>query len=243
MNTLSSSEQSQYRSLVGKLGWMVQGTRPDLSFQWLEASTKNKAATMKDMSTLQKRIYRAKETKAKILFRNLGDISMWDLVVYSDAAHANLGEKTSSTGGCVIFLVGQEDKCCPIFWKASKLKRVCRSSAAAEGLSLVEGIDIAIYLREIICELLKVDKDSLKINAYTDHEGLRTNISNILDPKVLDKRSKIDIAYIRQLIQSGMINEIVWCSTSSQLADCLTKQGASGIKLLSVLETGFLSVQ
>ena len=235
---LTKDEQSHYRSLVGKLGWIVQGTRPDLAFSWLEASTKNNSATVDDMLNVGKKLLSAKMSKGTIFFQNLGDYKNWVIVCFSDAAHANICDATGSTGGSVVFLMGEDNKCCPLSWKSTKLRRVCRSSAAAEGMSLSECIDEGIYFRQILCQLLGVDKDVIRVIAYTDHEGLRSNISSVLHPKVLDKRLKIEIANIRQNIRSGEINEIIWCSSDAQLADCLTKRGASGIKLLSVLQSG-----
>ena len=241
-DVLSSKEKTTYRSLVGKLGWLVQGTRPDLAFQWLECSTKNKTATAEDLLCVGKKVLSAKVSRSSIVFQNLGKVSNWKIVVYSDAAFANLCGGESSTGGTVIFLVGENQKCCPLLWKTSKIRRVCRSSAAAEGMSLSEGLDEAIYLRLLLCQLLGVAKDVIKVLAYTDHEGLRTNISNVLHPNVSDKRLKIEISSIRQNLRSGEVNDIIWCSSQQQLADCLTKRGASGTNLLKVLQTGVLPV-
>ena len=101
-------------------------------------------------------------------------------------------------------------------------------------------LDDAIYLRDLLCHLLGVAKVTIPIVAYTDHEGLRSNISNVLHPKVTDKRLKIEIAYIRQKIASGEVKDIIWCNSQKQLADCLTKGGASGVKLLQVLQSGVM---
>ena len=84
-------------------------------------------------------------------------------MVYSDASHANICEGTGSVGGSVIFLVGESNKCCPLSWKCSKLKRVCRSSAAAEGMSLSESLDEAVYLRQLLCHVLGLQKASVPI--------------------------------------------------------------------------------
>ena len=41
---LTKAEQSCLRGIAGKIGWLARGTRPDLLFPQLEASTKLKAA-------------------------------------------------------------------------------------------------------------------------------------------------------------------------------------------------------
>ena len=234
---LSPEQQSLYRSYVGKLGWLVQSTRPDLSFQWLEASTKNRSATLQDLTFVLKTLLSAQITDGSIVFPNLGDYASWNIVVYSDASHANICDGTGSTGGCIIFLAAS-NRCSPLMWKASKLKRVCRSSAAAEGLSLSDALDEALFIRIMLCQMLGVHNETIPIIAYTDHEGLRANISNVLHPKVCDKRLKLEIANIRQSIFNGEVRDIVWCDSRQQLADCLTKRGANGMKLMKVLQSG-----
>lgn len=237
LDRLTPQEQTVYRKYVGKLGWLVQGTRPDVAFKWLDASTKNRAATVEDLASVMKVLLNAKVSDSCILFPGLGDHKNWKLVVYSDAALANLNEGTGSTGGCVVFLTGENGRCCPILWKAGKLRRVCRSSAAAEGMSLSNALEEAVYLRTMLCQILGIDR-GLPVIAYTDHEGLRCNISNVLHPKVDDKRLKIEIANIRQMLSTGDVHDIIWCKSQLQLADCLTKKGASGVKLLKVLQSG-----
>ena len=237
---LSYVDQSNYRALVGKLGWLVQGTRPDLAFQWLQASTKNNCATIKDLVSVNKIVLNAKVALGIIKFPNLGNQKYWKVIVYSDASLANLSDGTGSTGASVIFLVGENNHCCPLSWTSAKLRRVCRSSAAAEGLSLSEALDDAVYLRQLLCAALGLEKDTVPVIAYTDHEGLRANISNVVHPKVLDKRLKIEIACIRQSLAIGEVQDIIWCKSQGQLADCLTKAGASSVKLMKVLQTGLL---
>ena len=50
-----------------------------------------------------------------------------------------------------------------------------------------------------------------------------------------DKRLKIDICIIREMLSTGDIKEIEWVPKELQLADCPTKSGASPTKLLDAL--------
>ena len=45
---LTSEEMTEFRSMVGSLNWVVQGTRPDLGFSLIELSTKFNKATVED---------------------------------------------------------------------------------------------------------------------------------------------------------------------------------------------------
>ena len=45
----------------------------------------------------------------------------------------------------------------------------------------------------------------------------------------------MDICVLREMIEKKEISDINWADSASQLADCLTKLGASSAKLLDVL--------
>ena len=55
-----------------------------------------------------------------------------------------------------------------------------------------------------------------------------------------DKRLRIEIAYIKELLEKGEVNQVsgIPGSNSSMLANVLTKSGVSGDALLSVFQSG-----
>ena len=55
---------------------------------------------------------------------------------------------------------------------------------------------------------------------------------------VEDKRLRVDVAAIQELLTLHDINRIQWIPGHLQLANVMTKQGASGFHLLSVLQSG-----
>ena len=46
--------------------------------------------------------------------------------------------------------------CCPITWNAHKIKRVLRSTLAAEMLSLQEGLDASVYYTQMLEDILGI---------------------------------------------------------------------------------------
>ncbi len=52
-----------------------------------------------------------------------------------------------------------------------------------------------------------------------------------------DLRIRVDIARLKEMIKLGEIS-VRWVSTDNQIADPMTKQGASAMKLVEVLENG-----
>ena len=156
------------------------------------------------------------------------------LILFSDASYANLPDGISSSLGYIIFIVDCNNNCSVISWKANKIKRICRSTLAAEAMSLVEGLEECLYLKEVMKELGFV----LPIVAFVDNKSLQDSIysSKLVD----DKRLRIDIASLQQLCALNKVEEVKWCPGEKQLANALTKRGASAHQLLNVLRLGSL---
>ena len=55
---------------------------------------------------------------------------------------------------------------------------------------------------------------------------------------VEDKRLRVDIAAIQESLKFHDITDIHWIPGHLQLANVMTKQGASGFQLLKVLQSG-----
>ena len=235
---LSESELTQLRKITGKLNWIVQGTRPDLCFELIELSMKFKKGTVSDLLRAVKALRRIKDFRCVVLFPRLGSPLHWRMIVFTDAAHANLCDGVSSTGAYIVFLVGPGNLACPLAWNASKIKRVVKSTIAAEALSLQTGLDVAVYLRDIIAEVTGVAR--LTIAAYVDNRSVVEAVHST--KMVADKRLRIDIGAIKQSLQDGEITAVRWCPGAAQLANCLTKRGAASHHLLRVFHTGKLDM-
>lgn len=234
-SNLSAEENTLFRSLVDQCNWAAQGTRPDLSFEVVDLSSRFQHPTVADLLKAQKLISRLKPTRSYILFPQLTDTLEWRILVFTDASLGNMSDGVSSAGGCVVCVVDYEGSCSVISWNSSKIRRVVRSTLSAEMLAMVEGADVAIYLRHIIGELIPtiqpmpicmiVDNKSTVDAAYSTHS-------------VDDKRLRIDVGYIKQLLQQGLISSVSWVPGSRMIANALTKRGAPGCHILSVLQSG-----
>ena len=71
-------------------------------------------------------------------------------------SNASLGNMPNGgcQGGYLILLVGESGKFSPIWWNSKKIRRVVRSTLAAETLALAEGIDNGIFLCTLLAELM-----------------------------------------------------------------------------------------
>ena len=87
-------------------------------------------------------------------------------------------------------------KCCPLFWHANKIKRVVRSTIAAEALSLQEGLECGSCYRKFIEDILGISNKTIPIIAYVDNKSV---IEAVYSTKLVDdKRLRIDIAAISE---------------------------------------------
>lgn len=234
-SVLNVNEQTLFRSLVGSLNWIVQGSRPDLAFDLIDLSTKLNSATIDDFCRAIKVLKRAKDCQSAVKFSNLGDYKNWEILVYTDAAHANLSDGVSSTSAMVVFIRSGE-KCVPLSWRCCKIKRVVRSTLAAEALALQEGLEEAIYLQTLLLELTK---HKIPIIAKVDSNGLCEAIKST--KSVNDRRLRIDIAAIKQEV-GGDVKDVIWCPGCENLANCMTKRGASASSLLAVFNSGIVPI-
>ena len=124
-------------------------------FKMIELSTKFRRGVVGDLLRTTKGVKKLKQGESKInfkiMFPNLGGTAEWKLIVFSDAAHANLCDGINSMRGHLVLLTGLSRRCCPFSWQTNKIKGVVRSTVAADTLSLQERLEDRIYL----CKLLE----------------------------------------------------------------------------------------
>jgi hypothetical protein len=197
-------------------------------------------ATIEDLKRGIKLMKDVKFSESCINFPCLGDPRDWSIVVYTDASYANL-DGTHSTFGLIVFLVG-DGQSAPISWRSGKIDRVVRSTLAAETLALEKGLEEAYFVKSRLLEFLS--ESELPILAVVDNKSLIEAVHST--SSVDDRGLRIDIACIKQAMTSKdrirSVKRISWCPGREQLANALTKRGASGSMLREVLKRGRLDL-
>ena len=169
-------------------------------------------------------------------FPELDKMKELKMVVFTDASLGNINEGTGSTGPFIIWVKDKTGNCCPFAWNAHKIKRVVRSTLAAEMLSLQEGLEASVNYRQMLEDILGIKSKSIQLEAYDDNKSV---IEAILSTRMVeDKRLRVDVAAIQELLKLHDINRFQWVPGHLQLANVMTKQGASGFPLLGVLQSG-----
>ena len=232
---LTSEEKKILRSMSGKLLWVTSQTRPDVAFDSCVISNYGKTPTVKNLFDVNKAIKKLQSTELKLSFPNLGEKNLIEVKVYGDATHASL-PSGASQGAFIAFLCGN-NYVAPITWKSKKLDRVTKSPLASETMALAEAADNGFLIAKMTQEVFGLNVLP-KVTCFTDNKSLYDNLQS--SKIVQDSRLRVDIARIREMVHLGEIN-VVWVDKTKQLADPLTKAGASCTRLLQVLRTGAIS--
>ena len=159
------------------------------------------------------------------------------MVVFSDSSLGNLPDG-GTQGGHLVMIMGKDGCFCPLTWQSKRIRRVVRSTLAGETLAMADAIDSGIFLATLFKEITKgyAKPEKLPIICLTDNRSLYEAIKST--KYVSDKRLRLEISSIKELIKLGQIKAIEWIDTKHQLADCLAKKGASTYNLLKALSEG-----
>ena len=95
-----------------------------------------------------------------------------------------------------VFLCDKNNNCSPLAWVSTKIKRVVRSTLAAETIALNDACDNTVYLAKLITDL-SAGKEKLPITAYTDSKSTYDAINS--STSISDKKLRLEIAVLRQL--------------------------------------------
>ena len=228
---LSDEELKLCRSTIGKLNWLATQTRPDLSYEVSDLTSSLKDKKVDSISQINKTARKAKKIASKLLIPNIGSFANMKLVGYCDASFAALPNGGSQCG-YVIFLLGDNGEYVPISWQSQKIKRVVKSTHAAETLAMVDTMEACAYYRQYIIELLRVDDkpDNVPIVCKTDNTAVYDSAYS--STQIPDKRLRIETAIIREMLEQKIVHKLEWIPTAVQIADGLTKRGVSSCKVL-----------
>ena len=129
---LSRQEFKQYRGLVGKLTWLSEMTRPDLSYDTLDLAGYNKEATVQNLKSINKVVDKAKKVDGLVRYSRIGDLSDLKILAISDGGLNRREERTQSVMGKTIFLSNMDEtRVAPLLWKSKTIPTVSKSAKTA----------------------------------------------------------------------------------------------------------------
>ena len=122
-------------------------------------------------------------------------------------------------------------------WRSTKLKRICRSSTEAETLAMSQALEEGDLIREQILTMTGLSKDLVKMECYSDSRNLIDGLEASTPPKTtVSYRNEFSL--IKQFKKDKKLHILDHVTTDQQMADSLTKMGASEIDLIETLNAG-----
>ena len=93
---LTKEEFKMYRGAIGKLTWLSEMSRPDLSFDTLDLAGYNNNATIQQLKRINKVVEKAKNEEGSVLFRRIGDFRDLKVLAISDGGLNRREDRTQS---------------------------------------------------------------------------------------------------------------------------------------------------
>ena len=173
---LIKAEMKVYRKMTGKLSWLANSTRPDLSYTALAMSKKSNSAKIKDLRDVSRILKKAKSKSSKMKFSWIGPKD--DLIVVG-IRDASFKADDKVIGGVLLFLSNSNmTKAAPIYWKSKTISRVCYSSKDAETINISKMTEYAIFAARQLEILIFGDyKKRMKVRLFTDLEATLESIA------------------------------------------------------------------
>ena len=167
---LGKKELTEYRTVVGQLNWISLHTMLDISYSVSELSKAFREGTTQDMRKLIKIVRKLKSITGGVVINELEEENIyWE--AYADAPFGNVEDGYTQ----IRYVISVTDgKRCPTWWKSRKLRRVAKSTAEAEALSVGETIEGLVCLNAVWEEI--VGERKLKALVKTDSRTLMTAI-------------------------------------------------------------------
>ena len=239
---LTDDEVRSVQAIAGSINWLATQTRPDLSLAVSElVGILAHDKTVRALKHANKVVSQAHTSKSShIIFRRL-PCSIMDLSVrvYTDASWANMPGLRSQSGQVFVLSAPGDDesfKGNAIHWRSSRIKRVCRSTFAAETLSFVDAMDEGIATAQLLQQWIRPKSEKqVEVEMLTDCRSLVDSMQQI-SPSATEKRLELDLLSIKENIeQLGL--KITWIDTKLQVADPLTKR-MDTMNMMTVLMKG-----
>ena len=219
--SLTKLELKLYRKMTGKISWIAENVRPDLSFTALSMSKKSNSATLADLKSLNNIIEKVKEKPAKVFFSKIGKKDQIQIVGIGDASY-RCDDK--SVGGNLVLLGDKlQHKSSPIFWKSKQISRTAHSAKDAETLNMLRLMDDSVSLaRQVEILLFGLYKGVIPVKLYTDSEP---TLESIASTKQVDRKLlRNTVKDLKDKILSGEVKSMSWLSTKNMISDVLTKE-------------------
>ncbi|KAJ1580915.1 hypothetical protein NDA12_003040 [Ustilago hordei] len=209
----SAAQQKEYPVIVGKLLWVANSTRPDLSLT-VGVLARHMCEPSQEHYQAAQRVLRYLKSTRQVGLVYRASESQEPLVAHSDANWASDATiQRRSTSGSVALVYRN-----PVAWKSATQKCVSLSTVEAEFIAATEATREVLFLKQLLRSIGIATGTPM---VYSDNTGC---IQVSKDPAQHWKLKHIDTKYhfVRNNVQEGRV-QIKYIDTTRNLADVLTK--------------------
>ena len=205
-----------YQQAIGTLMYLPTKTRPDLAFP-VGQLARYMANPGPSHSRILDKVWKYLENMAKLGLAYYHSDSTSILGYVDSDWGGDIGTRRSTTGYIFKFLGS------PISWSSKLQKTVALSSCEAEYMAIRDAIKEQQYIRGLLSEIAPI-LGNLAIECLDIYTDSNSAIELAKNPGYHARTKHVDIQYhfVRECIQKG-VSQLKWTSTSTQLADGLTK--------------------
>jgi hypothetical protein len=231
---LTAHETKQLRSLIGKLAWPARETMPQIAFDVSEAQQKMAEPVVARLLEINALLRKAKKIESSMCSIKVPkiDLNKAVMVAFSDASFGNMPRHGSQAGFMILVAeakcVKESAKAAVVSWASHRIKRVVKSTLAAEAAALSEAQDQLEYSRVLFMQMLgQVDgrnwQEALKMPGYLVMDA-KSLYDSLMKPGSApkEKRVALDLAAIQEAL-ARETDFARWTPTRHMLADVLTK--------------------
>ena len=233
--TVSESERSELRSLVGALQYAAVHTRPDIAAKVGELQSSICRATVSELILANRVLFEAKQHPVSLMVL---PIALEDVTycAFSDASFLS-NKQNCAHQGTLIFattprlLENHKAIVAPVAWTSKRIPRVVRSTLGAEAAALCNSVDRLMWIRVLWawmknpwCDWRHPEKLLLEERTsalVTDCKGAYDLSTRTALPQCSEHRTTIECLLIRERLRENCVAR--WVSSQAMLSDCLTK--------------------
>ena len=255
---VTEEERTQLRSLIGELAYPAREGFPQVSYDVSDLQQRVPEATVSTMAranSVLRHLQTLAAKQATLQFPRGDGTGRLALAAFADASFGRQPKGGSQQGFCALLgdrrVVSQyvDVPAALVNWSSTKIRRVVRSTLAAEASAFATGYDTAIWIRAMVSSILSPDDKRHWSERIYDVPQLNFNdCKSLVDMAAKEgglpseKRTALDFHDVRQYLDQDDLEHI---STNIMLADALTKHKSATehTSLDSYLETGLFSVQ
>ena len=229
---LTREEMKILRKYVGKLNWLAANTRPDLAIYALDLAKKQKNATLKDLRSINRIVKKVSEKESKVTFGKISGKDDLCVLGISDASH---NQEEHSVAGEMILLGSKTSMVVsPLYWKSGVIRKICMSPKAAETRGVMKLLDDSLNMSRQLSILMR---KKIPLRIFTDSRPLLESISS--SSQIAEKALQQSIAYMKQSLEDGDVNDYSWIEGKDIVADIFTKQGLKRTALDEIVKDNF----